>query len=90
MFLYLVNAAVRCLLHIVANIFMRDLFSGYSGGAGVLFNASSEHSEIFIFVFYPNWLIIRKFYLNLPLHIRVLLVEFCDTKISENSGMTKS
>ena len=44
---------------------MRDSFSCYSGGAGMLFNASSEHSEIFISVFYPNWLIIRKFYLNL-------------------------
>ena len=30
-----------------------------------IFYASSEHSEIFISVFYPNWLIIRKFYLNL-------------------------
>ena len=69
---------------------MRDSFSCYSGSAGVLFNASSEHSEIFISVFYPNRLVIRKFYLNLPLHIRVLLVEFCDTKISENSGMAKS
>ena len=69
---------------------MRDSFSCYSGSAGVLFNASSEHSEIFISVFYPNRLVIRKFYINLPLHIRVLLVEFCDTKISENSGMTKS
>ena len=29
------------------------------------FHSSSEHSEIFISVFYPNWLIIRKFYLNL-------------------------
>ena len=44
---------------------MRDSFSCYSGSAGVLFNASSEHSEIFISVFYPNWLILRKFYLNL-------------------------
>ena len=69
---------------------MRDSFSCYSDSAGVLFNASSEHSEIFISVFYPNRLVIRKFYINLPLHIRVLLVEFCDTKISENSGMTKS
>lgn len=40
--LYLVNASLRCLLHIEANIFMRDSFSCYSGGAGVLFNASSE------------------------------------------------
>ena len=30
-----------------------------------IFYASSEHSEIFISVFYPNWLIIRIFYLNL-------------------------
>ena len=30
-----------------------------------IFYASSEHSEILISVFYPNWLIIRKFYLNL-------------------------
>lgn len=53
MFLYLVNAAVRCLLHIVAIIFTCYLFlsffykvdlfflnkvdSCYSGGAGVLF-----------------------------------------------------
>ena len=29
------------------------------------FNSGSEHSEIFISVFYLNWLIIRKFYLNL-------------------------
>ena len=49
--LYLVNASLRCLLHIEANIFMRDSFSCYSGSAGVLFNASSEHSEIFISVF---------------------------------------
>ena len=30
-----------------------------------IFNANSEHSETFILVFYHNWLIIRKFYLNL-------------------------
>ena len=35
-----------------------------------IFNASSEHSEIFIFVFYPNWLIIRIFYLNLHENLR--------------------
>ena len=31
-------------------------------------NSSSERSQIFISVFYPNWLIIRKFYLNLSVN----------------------
>ena len=46
-------------------------------------------AEMFISVFYPNWLIIRKFYLNLPCHIRVLLVYFCNTKISEFPDICK-
>ena len=37
-----------------------------------IFYASSEHSEIFISVFYPNWLIIRKFYLNLLIVFLIL------------------
>ena len=37
-------------------------------------NSSSERSQIFISVFYPNWLIIRKFYLNFCRLERIILI----------------
>ena len=42
------------------------------------------------FLYVGEGAVIRKFYLNLPCHIRVLLVYFCNTKISEFLSQLKN